>query len=119
MPKPLAYFMDFTDEMHVKRWNGTEFAFQLFRFPQLQLGHTAALLVLQGQKLSDLLVPNHFIVEPGEAAGEPWGHLIVHHARWAPWGSPPTLYDVTLANILPVPDAVPDAEVLSAIVAAV
>lgn len=115
-PKPLATFD--TVEIFVRTIKVREHVLDvdLLHFSPLRVGHTAALRILQGQTLSNLLVPNHYIAQAGRDEGEPYGHLIVQHDAWLPWASPPTLTGLVMARLYDVPD-VPADEVLAAVIA--
>ena len=83
--------------------------------PVLHLGHTATLLLLQGRKLGDILIPNHYIEVRGAEPGGPFFHLL---ARVDPWDytlAPPRLTNLVLANLASLPDGLDDQEVLGAI----
>lgn len=90
------------------------FSWTRIDIPAFYLGHTASLLLLQGRKLGDILVPNHYIYLQGRDAG-PFFHLIVKVDPWDYTLTPPHLTHLTLASVSGLPEGIDDQEVLSAI----
>ncbi len=70
--------------------------------PEFYLGHRASLLLLQGLKLGDLLVPNHELLTPeGEVLQV--AHLFLGVDPWIPYEVPVVLRNLKLASL----DALP------------
>lgn len=70
--------------------------------PEFYLGHRAGLLLLQGLKLADLLVPNHEFV-PVEGAPRQVAHVYLRVDAWRPHETPLVLRNLILASL----DALP------------
>lgn len=70
--------------------------------PELYLGHRAGLLMLQGFKLGDLLIPNHELLTP-EGDALQVAHLFLGVDPWRPYEAPAVLRNLKLASL----DALP------------
>jgi hypothetical protein len=82
--------------------------------PELVLERSAALLLLQGMQLTQLLIPNHS-VELGETRTQ-LGHLILRVDPWQVWRPVPVLANLVLAQLGEVPPGLSPTEVLAALV---
>lgn len=87
-----------------------KFVFVRVAIPALELSHMATVRLLQGAKLSDILIPNHVLVL-GQFS-KPVAHLVIHCGAWEPWQTTPTLRDLILVKLVEVPEGVPPQEVL-------
>lgn len=68
------------------------------RFSDFFLSHRAALFILQGMKLSDLLIPNHILTDR-RGSESPAAHFVMM-ALWAPELSPPILRNLILSKVV-------------------
>lgn len=97
---------------HWVEWNWIE-------IPELLLERSAALLLLQGMPLSQLLIPNHMVgytLDP--AVGElrdQLAHLILRVDPWEVWRPTPRLTGLVLAKLGEVPRGVTPTELLAAL----
>ncbi len=91
---------------------GSWFDWSLVRVPELRLERGAALLLLQGQRLSDLLIPNHELVEPSGRA-EQLAHVLLRVDPWEVWRAAPRLTGLVLARLGSLPLGVPPTELLA------
>lgn len=93
---------------------------ELITIPELHLGHQAALLLLQGQRLSDILIPNNYIAQVDNAGGErelhPLAHLVLNVDPWVVHEAPPVLRNLRLAQLVQIPDGVAPDRILAALV---
>jgi hypothetical protein len=89
------------------------------RFPRVRLAHKAALLLLQGQALSSILIPNHALRVPQDSAGAGLytaGHVLLRCNPWDLTLPVPELTGVVVAKLGEIPDGISSAEVLAALV---
>jgi hypothetical protein len=93
------------------------FIWGLVEIPVLHLEHKAALLLLQGQKLTDILIPNHELRQGAQRLAGPIGHVLLRVDPWKYWQSRPTLTGLKLAYLREIPDELAPAEVLGILVA--
>lgn len=83
--------------------------------PELVLERGAALLLLQGIQLTQLLIPNH-TVELGETRVQ-LAHLILRVDPWEMWRPVSVLTNLVLAQLGEVPPGISPTEVLAALAA--
>lgn len=81
--------------------------------PELVLERGAALLLLQGMQLTQLLIPNHS-VELGETRTQ-LAHLILRVDPWEMWRPVATLTNLVLAQLGEVPPGISPTELLAAL----
>ncbi len=91
-----------------QRW----FDWTLVEIPELKLERGAALLLLQGQSLSQLLIPNHEILDPQGRAYQ-IAHLILRVDPWEAWRAPPRLTRLVLAKLGVLPPGISPTELLA------
>lgn len=82
--------------------------------PELLLARGASLLLLQGQSLSQLLIPNHELVYEGGGVSHV-AHLILRVDPWRLWEPVPRLTGLVLAKLGEVPKGIPPTELLAAL----
>jgi len=95
---------------------GASFTWLFIEVPKLYLGHKAALLLLQGQSLSRILIPNHEFRAQGVEARASIGHVLLRVDPWEYWRSRPFLTGLQLAHLHEVPAQLKPEEVLSILV---
>ena len=89
------------------------------RFPRIRLAHKAALLLLQGQALSSILIPNHVLRVPQDSVGAgkyTAGHVLLRCNPWDYTLAVPELTGVMVAKLGEIPPGISSAEVLAALV---
>jgi len=87
-------------------------------FPRIRLAHKAALLLLQGQALSAILIPNHVLRLPspdGAYMDYTAGHVLLRCNPWDYTLPVPELTGVVIAKLGEIPDGISSAEVLAAL----
>lgn len=88
-------------------------------FPRIQLAHKAALLLLQGQALSAILIPNHVVRYPHHHGTRTItttvGHVLLRCDPWDYTLAVPELTGVVIAKLGEIPDGVSAAETLAAL----
>jgi hypothetical protein len=89
----------------------------LVEISTMYLSHKAALLLLQGQKLSDILIPNHELRRGANRITGPLAHVLLRVDSWKYWQSRPALTGLKLAHLREIPDGLSSAEVLEILVA--
>lgn len=94
-----------------------KFSWGLVEIPALYLCHKAALLMLQGQKLSDILIPNHELRQGANRLAGPLGHVLLRVDPWQYWQSRPVLTGLKLAHLAEIPEELAPMEVLEILVA--
>jgi hypothetical protein len=99
------------------------FTWELIEIPTLWLRHRATMLLLQGQKLSDILIPNHEIRSIEELPTgylnlvKFIGHILLRVDPWEYWRSRPLLTGLKLARLGDIPDNLSSEKVLEILVA--
>lgn len=83
--------------------------------PELTLERGAALLLLQGQSLSRVLIPNHELVAPSGTYQV--AHLLLRVDPWELWRPVPRLTGLVLARLGEVPMGIPPTELLASLAA--
>lgn len=86
------------------------------KFPRIRLAHKAALLLLQGQALSTILIPNHVLRVPQNDSQYTAGHVLLRCNPWDFTLAVPELTGVVVAKLGEIPDGISSAEVLAALV---
>lgn len=81
--------------------------------PELLLERSAALLLLQGERLSQLLIPNHSIEVGGTRMSI--AHLLLRVDPWEVWRPAPCLTGLMLAQLGSVPTGIAPTELLAAL----
>ncbi len=96
--------------------DGASVRWTRFRIPELLLSRKAAMLVLQGMALPQLLIPNHFL-HPADNFFDrkECAHLLLRADPWEPWHSRPRLAGLVLARLDSVPDGLDPQAVLAAL----
>lgn len=89
-------------------WSGYVLNWTLIKIPALELSHRAALWLLQGVKLSSILIPNM------DLDGD-YFHLVLG-SLFTPWRGPPTVRDLKLAKLSDIPSGIPDQNILELLV---
>lgn len=87
-------------------------------FPRIRLAHKAALLLLQGQALSAILIPNHVLRLPGpdgQYMNYTAGHVLLRCNPWDYTLAVPELTGVVIAKLGEIPDGISSSEVLAAL----
>lgn len=98
---------------------GEYFSWAKVVFPRLRLSHKSALLLLQGQALSAILIPNH-VLKRQSFSGEPVvtataGHVLLRCNPWEYYLSVPELTGVVVAKLGEIPEGIGSSEVLAAL----
>lgn len=109
-PQPVGHLSDLTLSRQEIDLPAGKLVFIRVEIRSFQLSHMATVRLLQGAKLSDVLIPNHNLVI-GERS-RPAAHLVTCVGAWEPWQTPPTLRDLVLAELVTVPDGLSPQEVL-------
>lgn len=109
--------MDPTVTLKRSSVRGNWFTWQAIRIRRLRLSQQAALLLLQGQALSAILIPNHLARPPLLSGMEPLtlGHVLLRVAPWEYWRPVPILEDLVIAKLGELPDGLSASEVLAAL----
>ena len=94
---------------------GLWFDWNRIDIPELVLERHAAILLLQGQSLSQLLIPNHELVYNGKAFSI--AHLILRTDPWQLWQPVPRLTGLVLAQLGELPRGIPPTELLATLAA--
>lgn len=89
----------------------------LVEIPSLYLCHKAALLLLQGQKLSNILIPNHELRRGVYRSGAPLAHVLLRVDPWDYCLPRPMLTGLKLARLAEIPEDLPPMKVLEILVA--
>lgn len=110
--KPVGHFTDLSVEAMRSTLHDQSFFWSAVRIASLQLSHRAALLLLQGQPLSGILVPNHFILG-SDGSRQQLGHVLLRVDPWRYWLPSPVLTGLVLARLGELPDGVSSSEVLA------
>ena len=97
------------------RIDGFVFYWRRVHVASLRLSHKAALFLLQGVGLSDLLLPNHRISWAGGSVEMPY-RLLLKSERFQPWEPLPSLSGLIFASFDNVPENVDQNCVLDALV---
>jgi hypothetical protein len=86
-------------------------------FPRLRLSHKSALLLLQGQALSAILIPNHVLrfSSGGREVNAQAGHVLLRCNPWEYYLSVPELTGVVVAKLGEIPEGIGSSEVLAAL----
>jgi len=93
------------------------FFWDLVEIPELYLCHKAALLLLQGQKLSSILIPNHELRRGVYRSGDPVAHVLLRVDPWDYCLPSPVLTGLKLAHLSEIPEELAPMEVLEILVA--
>lgn len=115
---PVGFFMDPTVSLKKSVVRGESFEWYAVRIKRLRLSQQAALLLLQGQPLSSILIPNNRARPPLASGMEPinLGHVLLRVAPWEYWRPVPVLEDVVIAKLGDLPEGISSSEVLAALV---
>lgn len=112
---PVGFF----DTMQMKRMRsqvrGMYFTWARVDFPRIRLAHKAALMLLQGQALSAILIPNHLLENPLNEFTYTAGHVLLRCDPWQYHLAVPELTGVTIAKLGEIPDGIGAAETLAAL----
>lgn len=92
------------------------FDWNLVAVPELMLERNAALLLLQGQSLSQVLIPNHELVD-AEGRTYQLAHLLLRVEPWTVWLPQPRLTGLVLAELGPLPAGINPTELLATLAA--
>lgn len=92
------------------------FSWTRVHIPELLIERQAALLLLQGEHLTSLLIPNHELVDP-QGRTYQLAHLILRVDPWEPWRAPSRLTNLVLAQLEQAPAGTPPTELLAALAA--
>lgn len=111
-PHPLGSLSELHVEHRRSNVQGRWFDWTLVRIDELVLERGAALLLLQGQRLTDLLIPNHELIDPAGGVHQV-AHLLLRVDAWSAWQPVPKLTGLTLARLGPLPIGIPPTELLA------
>lgn len=111
--EPVGFFDTVNVEARRAEVRGSWFDWSFIEIPELRLGRQAALLLLQGQRLSDLLIPNHEVIHP--MGRTQIAHLILRVDPWKMYQPVPRLTGLVLARLGQLPLGAPPTEVLAAL----
>lgn len=118
-PSPVASFNEINATSRRSPVRGEWVRWSRIEIPELLLERAAALLLLQGMKLSQLLIPNHSIgYRPTPGADEvrtQLAHLVLRTNPWDSTGPVPRLTGLVLAQLGPVPRGIQPTELLAAL----
>lgn len=113
---PVGFFTELRTKRIRSSVRGFYFDWVRVDLPRLRLAHKAALLLLQGQTLSAILIPNHRVVATWLGSGETHhtlGHVLLRCDPWQYYLAVPALTGVTIAKLGEIPDGISSAEVLA------
>lgn len=116
---PVGTFAAFRTVQHDSVVEGHLLRWWSFRVEKLHVSHRAAMYLLQGLSLSDLLLPSHYVqrADGSEVFGEV-GQLVLRVDPWNYWLPRPVVTGLTVATVeLPPPELALE-KVLEALVAA-
>lgn len=113
-PNPVASFSNMSTESMRAHVNGKWLSWVRIDIPELVLERGAALLLLQGKSLSQLLIPNHS-VELGETHVQ-LAHLLLRVDPWEPWRPVSRLTGLVMAQLGEVPAGISPTEMLAALI---
>lgn len=119
---PVGAFSDFKSCRHELEVEGVALVWWSFTIAEFYLGHRAAMFLLQGQRLSDLLLPSH-CVSRATADGSVThygevGQLLLRVDPWEYWRPRPALTGLRLATVEAVPSGLAYEKVVGALAAA-
>lgn len=113
--QPVGAFVNCTTTPRTSRVLDSVLEWNAVCIDELWLSHKAALLLLQGAKLSDVLVPNHRIVHPMLGASLQIAHVVLRVDPWQYWLPRPVLRNLMVATLGPIPLGLSSSEVLAAL----
>jgi hypothetical protein len=119
-PSPVATFNDLSSVAMSSPVRSEWVQWNRIEIPELLLERAAALLMLQGMKLSQLLIPNHSVGCTDPSVGDrrvQLAHLILRVDPWDVARPVPRLTGLVLANLGPVPRGIQPTELLAALAA--
>lgn len=93
------------------------FFWGLLEIPVLYLCHKSAVLLLQGQKLSSILIPNHEFRNGPHRTKGPVAHVLLRVDPWEYWKSRPVLTGLKLACLAEIPAGLAPDRVLEILIA--
>jgi len=114
-PSPVGYIDELSMTNRKAIVQGEELDFVRIEVSKMRLSHMAALRILQGAKLSDVLIPNHRLSFGDITKARPTAHLVVHVGPWEPWLFPMCLRDLVLVKLREVPERLSPQDVLGAL----
>ncbi len=94
---------------------GQYFSWAKVAFPRLRLSHKAALLLLQGQALSAILIPNHVLRFSNDEREVRAGHVLLRCNPWEYYLPVPELTGIVVAKLGEIPEGIGSSEVLAAL----
>lgn len=114
--RPVGWLPEINTDLRRSEVRGLQFHWYRVDVPLLRLSHNAALLMLQGKRLGEVLIPNHSVRVPDtERPGVPVAHVLLRVDPWEYWRSVPTLTGLVLARLGELPAGLGSAEVLAAL----
>lgn len=116
---PVGTFSSFAVVQHDSLVDGYSLRWWSFKVDRLHLSHRAALHLLQGVSLSNLLLPSHYIqrLDGSESFGEV-GQLVLRVDPWNYWLPRPVVTGLIVATVELPPQELALEKVLEALVAA-
>lgn len=115
---PVGYFKGLEFERVESVVREMRFEWVRVRIDEFHLGHRATLLLLQGERLSSILIPNHHVQMPGRPdVVVQVGHVLLRVAPWEYWAGVrgPILRDLVIAKLGEIPRGLGSTEVLAAL----
>ncbi len=115
--QPVGWLPSLSTERCTSEVRELKFQWVKVSVPLLRLSHNTTLLMLQGKRLSELLIPNHAVRLPDQPPpGVPVAHVLLRVDPWEYWSSTPTLTGLVLARLGELPAGLSSSEVLAALV---
>lgn len=127
--EPVGYLYQLDFEVFLFEWTASGFVRRhvpyetridldvtIVSIPRLRLTHRAALLLLQGHGLSNILIPNHRLRADDDTEITKLVHMVVKVDPWSPYSPPPVLTNLKLAALNKVPPDVTPETVLATLV---
>lgn len=111
---PVGHLNTIETERRTSVVRDLKFSWIAIQVPKLRLTQRSALLLLQGQALSSILIPNHFI--KFQATETQLGHVLLRVDPWKYWLSVPELTGLLIAKLGEIPDGISSSEALAALV---
>lgn len=117
---PVGYFSSVSVTNRVSVVRDLKLKWAAVRIERLRLAQRASLLLLQGQALSSILIPNHYIVVEDQVIGErhehQLGHVLLRVDPWRYWLPVPELTGLLIAKLGEIPDGISSSEALAALI---
>lgn len=110
---PVGYFDEVITARKFSTLRGISFTWELVHLPLFWLEHRTAILLLQGQPLTALLIPNQSVCTPQGSEMRQFAHVLLRADPWEYWRSAPQLTNLKFARLGEIPAGLSSSEVLA------